>query len=168
LKKAKWFLIFFAVWTVLISALPVSGISGCYFCGSNVEEVALDECRVAIVCRSCKRDYGLISDHVWASNNCVEGIYCKQCNANYPEELRHSYKYSLLLFFSFCTVCHQVGFQIPPLPYIFALFGLLITVAALVFVLLNRKSIRVQGGKYIRTATPDAHLKESDSESHLF
>jgi hypothetical protein len=41
-------------------------------------------------------------------------------------------------------------------------------IAALVYVIVNRKRITVQGGLFIRTAVPDAHAKESEIDKHFF
>jgi len=136
--------------------------SNTYYHPNQVTHV--ENCKGVVTCKDCNMKIRTYTSHNWVSDNCEVAFYCKDCGSTeYPYKgLRHRYDESFFGFFDICEECGHVSFQIPEFRYVAAFIGLLMSFAALIFIFINRRRISVQGGKYIRIATPDAHLKEEE------
>lgn len=126
------------------------------------------DCSYQYICKLCHEVTSEGVDHTWSTHAKHQNAHCLVCGISAPASSEHNLTYSLFYFIGVCKDCGHVSFQIPTFRYVAAFIGLLLTIAAFIYIFVNRKRITVQGGKYIRTATPDAYVREGEAERHPF
>jgi len=126
------------------------------------------DCSYEVHCTKCNV---LLHDgisHNWSTYDKHQGSYCLDCGIAAPANIEHNLGFSLFGFIGICKDCGHVAFQMPNALGICAFIGLLMSIAAFIFVFINRKRIRIREGKYLWTVTPDAHLRPiRTDEEHL-
>jgi hypothetical protein len=126
------------------------------------------DCSYQYICKLCQEVTSEGVEHTWSTYAKHQNAHCLVCGISAPASHEHNLTYSLFFFIGVCKDCGHISFQIPTFRYVAAFIGLLLTIAAFIYIFVNRKRITVQGGKYIRTATPDAYVREGEAERHPF
>ena len=126
------------------------------------------DCRYEVRCTKCNE---LVQDgieHNWSTYKKHQNAHCLDCGIAAPAHMEHNLFSSFFGFIGICKDCGHVAFQIPSVRYVCAFIGLLMGIAGLVFLIVNRKRIRVPGGKYFQIATPEAHYRDDELRKHMF
>ena len=125
-------------------------------------------CTTINSCADCGKYFSTTSNHKWVSENCEDWYYCKLCcSTDTPEHMDgHSYA-TMSTFFDLPKICRYCGeWYFPPLTFgaVCVYFGVLMIIAAFIFIFINRKRITIREGRYFRAVIPEYQMREKTTE----
>lgn len=131
----------------------------------------MDGCTTTYVCSDCGIHLNSITSHEWASKNCEEGFYCKRCGSTDSPDHFHGHSYTALSDFvalpSVCWYCGKLRFPQLTVGAACVYLGLMMCIAAFIFIFINRQRIRVREGRFFCTLTPDSQLRVKGTEEEF-